>query len=678
MADADTRTEGLAADEAARAAERSAAARRRDPRPTLRELWERHAPAAAVAGNVLFMIAAGVVRARGVSDGVVIGLFALAYVSGGALSLVEGLRTLLGQRRIDVDLLMVTAAVAAASIGEWFEGGILLFLFSLSNAMQHYALDRTRRAITDLMSARPREALRKDADGRLRTVPVEELVPGDVIVVRPGEMVPIDGVIVSGASYLEEASITGESMPVAKSEGDEVFGGTLNEHGVLEVRVTKLVEDTVIEKIIRMVEEARSEEAPTQRRIEQIEQYYAAGVIAMTVLAAVVPIALGADKSEAIYRAITLMVVASPCAVAMAVPAPVVAAIANGARSGVLFKGGVHLENMAEVTTIAFDKTGTLTEGRPRVTDVAPAAGFSRDEALALAAAVESRSEHPLAAAVLAAAREAGVPLRQAGEARAIPGKGIEAYVDGQPEAAWIGNRRLLGERTGQPPEDLLRVADALEQEGKTVMFVGRGATPVGVLAAVDALRPGVADMIAGLRRQGIQRVVMLTGDNRRVAEAIAAQAGIDEVHAELLPDEKAEIVARLREGGGPIAMVGDGVNDAPALARATVGVAMGAAGTDVALETADVVLMTNDFAKLNHAVALSRRTRSIVYQNLALALGVIVVLVLLVLTRGLVLAAGVVGHEGSTVLVVFNSLRLLLRQHRSASRPPQAAPAGS
>ncbi|MFS8524460.1 MAG: HAD-IC family P-type ATPase [Limnochordales bacterium] len=254
----------------------------------------------------------------------------------------------------------------------------------------------------------------------------------------------------------------------------------------------------------------------------------------------------------------------------------------------------------------------------------------------------------------------------------------IEAYVDGQPEAAWIGNRRLLGERTGQPPEDLLGVADALEQEGKTVMFVGRGATPVGVLAAVDALRPGVADMIAGLRRQGIQRVVMLTGDNRRVAEAIAAQAGIDEVHAELLPDEKAEIVARLREGGGPIAMVGDGVNDAPALARATVGVAMGAAGTDVALETADVVLMTNDFAKLNHAVALSRRTRSIVYQNLALALGVIVVLVLLVLTRGLVLAAGVVGHEGSTVLVVFNSLRLLLRQHRSASRPPQAAPAGS
>src|SRR5690606_26265981 len=422
-----------------------------------------------------------------------------------------------------------------------------------------------------------------------------------------------------------------------------------------------------------MVEEARSEEAPTQRRIEQIEQYYAAGVIAMTVLAAVVPIALGADKSEAIYRAITLMVVASPCAVAMAVPAPVVAAIANGARSGVLFKGGVHIENMAEVTTVAFDKTGTLTEGRPRLTDVVAAGNFDEAAVLALAAAIESRSEHPLAAAVLAAARDAGVDYGQASDARAIPGKGIAARIDDCPEEAWIGNRRLLTERTDEPPEHLLGVADNLEQAGKTVMFVGRGSTPVGVLAATDALRPGVADMIAGLRKQGIERVVMLTGDNRRVAAAVARQAGIDEVHAELLPDEKAAIIARLRESGGPIAMVGDGVNDAPALARATVGVAMGAAGTDVALETADVVLMTNDFAKLNHAVTLSRRTKSIVYQNLALALGVIAVLVLLVLSRGLVLALGVIGHEGSTVLVVFNSLRLLLGQHRSGPGPSSA-----
>lgn len=634
------------------------------------EVWANHHLALAVVGNTVFLIAGAVARALDAASAMTTTLFVIAYVSGGWFSLLEGLESLVKRRRIDVDLLMVMAAVGAAAIGEWLEGGILLFLFSLSNAMQFYAMDRTRRAITDLMQARPREALLKTEAGDTRLVPVEELRVGDVIVVRPGELVPIDGRIAAGSSSLEEASITGESVPVHKTTGDEVYGGTLNQHGALEVRVTKLAEDTVIARIIRMVEEAQSEEAPTQRRIDRIEQYYALAVIGMTVLAAAIPIMLGVDKSAAVYRAITLMVVASPCAVAMAVPAPVVAAIANGARSGVLFKGGVHIENMAEVAVIAFDKTGTLTWGQPSVTDVVPWGGKSQREVLAWAAAAESHSEHPLAEAVLRAAEEESIDLQDAVDTRALPGKGVVARVAGR--EVWVGNRRLLEEKTGSDADtaDLVEKAAALEGDGpgKTVMFVGVDREVAGLLAVVDSLRPGTKEMISRLRDQGVGRVVMLTGDNRRVAEAVAAEAGIDEVYAGLLPGEKAEIIESLRRTVGPVAMVGDGVNDAPALAKSTVGVAMGAAGTDVALETADVVLMTNDLAKLNHAVGLSRRTKAVIGQNLALALGVIAVLVLWTLWRGLVLAVGVVGHEGSTLLVIFNSLRLLFGQHRSSA----------
>lgn len=629
-------------------------------------LWAKHHLAMAVVVNTVFLIAGGLSSAKGGDPAMTTGLFVIAYVAGGMFSLREGLESLFKERRIDVDLLMVMAAVAAASIGEWLEGGILLFLFALSNAMQFYAMDRTRRAITDLMNVRPREALLKDDSGETTLVPIEQLRPGHVIVVRPGELVPIDGRIVAGTSSLEEASITGESVPADKTVGDDVFGGTLNRHGVLEVRVTKLAEDTVIAKIIRMVEEAQSEEAPTQRRIDRIEQYYAVAVIGMTVLAAIIPIMLGVDRADAIYRAITLMVVASPCAVAMAVPAPVVAAIANGARSGVLFKGGVHIENMAEVAVIVFDKIGTLTWGEPTLTDVVALGDEHPEEVLRWAASAESHSEHPLARAILQAAEEHGIDLMEVADTRALPGKGLTATVHDR--HVWIGNRRLGEERTGGLSEDLIARVAELEREGsgQTVMFVGIDDRAIGLLSVVDALRPGTPAMVEQLRKQGVRRIVMLTGDNRRVAEAIAAQAGIDEVHAELLPGEKADIIERLRETVGPVAMVGDGVNDAPALAKATVGVAMGAAGTDVALETADVVLMTNDLAKLNHAVTLSRRAKHIIGQNLAFALGVIGVLVVWVLLRGLDLALGVVGHEGSTILVILNSLRLLFNQHRS------------
>lgn len=629
----------------------------------LRAIWERHHLAFAVFGNTLFLIL-GWITAKMDAPAWSIFLYVLAYVSGGIFSLREGVESLVKERRIDVDLLMVTAAVAAASIGEWIEGGILLFLFSLSNAMQFYAMDRTRRAITALMSVRPREALVKREDGGLELIPVDRLAVGNVIVVRPGELVPIDGVIVSGFSSLEEAAITGESVPADKGVGDEVFGGTLNENGALEVRVTKLADDTVIAKIIRMVEEAQSEESPTKQKIDRIEQYYAVGVIGLTLVAAVVPVMFGQTWSDAVYRAITLMVVASPCAVAMAVPAPVVASIANGARSGILYKGGVHVENMAEVEVIAFDKTGTLTEGRLEVTDVVSFGTNSREDVLSLAAAVESRSEHPIARAVLQAAEKEAINYTEPFDTQAIPGQGVTATVDGV--EVWVGNERLMDRKTGVIPEEVLDVADDLMREGKTVMFVGKEDELIGVAAVVDQVRPGVVDMIDGLKEQGIKRVVMLTGDNVRVAEAVAAQVGIDEVHAGLLPDEKAEMIRAMREKYGRIAMVGDGVNDAPALAQASVGIAMGAAGSDVALETADVVLMSNDLGKINHAVTLSRRTKKVIWQNLTFSLGVIGLLVMIVLSRGLLLAVGVVGHEGSTVVVIINSLRLLFGQHRT------------
>lgn len=667
MAEAKTHDIGSAGGQAR--LDRDEPARTKRIRPaSFRELWERHHLAAAVVGCTLFLVAGGIAQAMGAWTGLIVGFYVLAYVSGGIFSLRDGISSLVNERRIDVDLLMVMAAVAAASIGEWIEGGILLFLFSLSNALQFYAMDRTRRAITALMSMRPQEALLKKDDGHTELVPIDALHVGDVIIVRPGELVPIDGVIVSGTSTLDQASITGESIPVAKGEGDEVFGGTINQNGVLEVRMTKLPEETVIAKIIRMVEEAQSEEAPTQRRIDTIEQYYAVGVIVLTILTGAIPIMLGYDRADSIYRAITLMVVASPCAVAMAVPAPVVASIARAARAGILFKGGVHIENMAEVKVVAFDKTGTLTEGKPKVADVIPLGGRDRSEVLNLAASVEIHSEHPLANAIIECASHEGIDLVEPSGTQAIPGHGIVADIAG--EQVWVGNARLLQQRVDPEQfDDVVSQGNQLEDEGKTVMYVGQSAQVIGIISVTDRLRPGVEQTIRGLKDRGVEKIVMLTGDNRQVAEAIGKQVGVDEVYAQLLPDQKAEIVSQLRESIGPIAMVGDGVNDAPALARATIGVAMGAAGTDVALETADVVLMSNDLSKINQAVALCRKSKSVIWQNIIFSLAVIAVLALLVLTKGIILAAGVIGHEGSTILVIFNSLRLLVtRVHADES----------
>jgi Cd2+/Zn2+-exporting ATPase len=494
-------------------------------------------------------------------------------------------------------------------------------------------------------------------------MPIEQVIVGDVVLVRPGERFPIDGEVINGNSDVNQASITGESMPVHKNQGDPVFAGTVNGNGALEIRVTRLAKDTTLARIVQMVEEAQARKAQTQRMLDGFEQVYAIIVLAGAVLLILVPtMLLGRPFHPTFYLAMTWLVVASPCALVISTPASILSAIANGARHGVLFKGGAHLEKAATLKVIAFDKTGTLTEGRPQVVTVRPFAGLSEDELLRRVAAVEARSEHPLAAALVNLAHKRSITLPPAAEFRAIPGQGIEGQVEiaGQNQVIWIGGRRLFFERGVSVPGAILTQVKELEQAGQTVMLVYSQGTWLGLIGAADVLRQDAYEMVQKLKQHGMERVVMLTGDNERVAARIAGLVGVDEYHADLLPQDKVNLLNTLRDKYGPVAMVGDGVNDAPALATADVGIAMGGAGTDIAMETADLVLMSDDLHKLAHAVGLSRKARRIVWQNLAFALAVIVLLVVTAFGAQLPLPLGVVGHEGSTVLVVLNGLRLL------------------
>jgi Cd2+/Zn2+-exporting ATPase len=584
-------------------------------------------------------------------------LYGIAYLAGGYYGLLAGL-ALLRQRRLDVNLLMILAAVGAAVIGQPAEGATLLFLFSLSNTLQSFAMDRSRKAIEKLLDLRPPMATVRRSD-QLATVPVEELVIGDLVLVRPGERFPIDGLIEAGTSTADQSTITGESTPSQKRPGDPVFAGTVNGYGSLEVRVTHLAQDTTLAKIVQLVEKAQANRAQTQRMLDRFEQVYANLVLAGAALLILVPyVFLGEVTYQTFYRSMTWLVVASPCALVISTPASILSAIANGARRGVLFKGGVHLEQTANIKVVAFDKTGTLTNGVPMLTRLVCVDGTTQDDLLRCAAAAEARSEHPLAKAVLTSAAERGLQLPAATEFRAIPGLGVEATVEGK--RVWIGNERLFIERRIPVPAGLAREARSLEEKGQTVMLVYADGAWVGLLAVADVLRPDAAEIVAELRHLGVAKVVMLTGDNERVAAEIAARAGVDEFHAGLLPQEKVRLIKTLREKYGFTAMVGDGVNDAPALASADLGIAMGGAGTDVALETADVVLMGDDLRHLPYAIGLARKAKRVVWQNLAFSLAVIVLLVAAAFGADLPLPLGVVGHEGSTVLVVLNGLRLL------------------
>lgn len=594
-----------------------------------------------------------------------------AYLTGGWFGVRAALQSL-RQWTIDVDLLMVLAALGAAIVNAPFEGAMLLFLFSLSNVLQAYAIDRTRKAIKSLMKLRPEKALARRGGGTV-LLPVEELVVGDVLVLRPGESIALDGVVIEGSSSVDQASLTGESMPVSKKAGDPVFAGTINQTGGLEARVTRLAKDSTIEKLVRMVEEAQTEKADTQRFLDRAEQFYAVGVILFTLGLIFVPLFfLHTPFQAAFYRAMTVMVVASPCALIISTPASILSAIGGAARRGVLFKGGVHLERAATVKVVALDKTGTLTEGRPQVTDVLAGERLvdfrSNPDAgalalLALAGSVEAKSEHPLAQAIVAACKQRGLALEECAAFQSVSGQGASGLVKGRRIA--LGNARYFSALNAAIPDAFAARVAALQDEGKTCVLAGEideSAGTVRLLGAVaiaDVLRSDAVPVIRQLKANGIERIVMLTGDNARVAQAIAKQAGVDEFHADLLPEDKVRVIKELKSIG-PVAMVGDGVNDAPALATATVGLAMGAAGTDVAMETADIVLMSDNLQNIVFTLALSRRARHVIYQNLAFAVGVIAVLVTSALGFKLPLTLGVVGHEGSTVLVCLNGLRML------------------
>ena len=595
--------------------------------------------------------------------------YGVAYVFGGWYGLKGAVETL-RHRAVDIDLLMIVAALGALSIGAPFEGAMLLFLFSLSNTLQHYAIGRSRRAIKSLVEMRPDEAqvLRDDEEV---TVPIDEVAVGDVFVVRPGDRIPLDGVVASGEGTVDQASLTGESVPVPKEPGDEVFGGTINESGSLEIEVTRQAHESAISRLIHMVERAQSEKAPTQRLIDRLEQPYVLGVFGLTIAAIAIPLALGSEFTSTFYRAMTLMVAASPCAVIISTPAAVLSAIASGGRQGVLFKGGEHVETAANIDAVAFDKTGTLTRGETQLTDVFVRDGLAdesltADELLSLAAAVQARSEHHLARATVSEAENRALDVPDARRFQSEAGKGVRADVDER--TIHIGNRSyvetVLEDAAIQELEAGLDRLQSLEAEGKTSVLIvreyGDDVTVLGWLAFTDTVRPGAAEMIEDLRSLGVEHIVMLTGDNERVAQQIADEVGIDEVQAELLPEEKVATIEELVERYENVAMVGDGVNDAPALATATLGIAMGGAGTDVALETADVVLMGDDIGKIPYVLGLGRRTRRTLTVNLAIAFGAIALMVGTILLRGIPLPLAVVGHEGSTVLVSLNGLRLL------------------
>jgi len=633
--------------------------------PSLR----RHRLAVLTAGTLVFLVA-GVALARAGLASAAYAAYGLAYASGGYAAACAAWGALRGGR-IDVNLLMLLAAAGAAVLGAWDEGAVLLFLFSLSNTLESYAMARTRRAIEALLALRPERALVRRAGGEV-VAAVEDVAVGEVVVVRPGERIPLDGRVTAGVSDVDQAPITGEPVPVTRRPGDAVFAGTINGAGLLEIEVTRPAGETTLARIIRMVAEAQSQRAPTQRVIDRVGQPYALGVIAASgALAVGLPLLAGWPLPEAFYRAMTLLVVASPCALVISTPASLLSAIANGARAGVLFKGGAALEALAGVRTVVFDKTGTLTRGVLVATDVVPTDGGPPETLLALAAAAEVRSEHHLAAGIVAAAQAWGLPLEAPATFQAVPGQGVVAQVGGR--EVRVGVPELAAGAEAALPEPAQRALERLEAAGRTAVVVAVSGRVLGVIGLADVVRPEAAEAVAALRRLGVLRVGLVTGDNERTAGAVAAALGITHVESRLPPEDKVAVIRRLRAADGPVAMVGDGINDAPALAAADVGVAMGRGGTDAALETADVVLMHDDLRRLVYALALARRARAVVVQNVAFAGAVIAALVVATLAAGLRLSAGVVGHEMSTVIVVANGLRLL--RWRPPEAPTAAAP---
>lgn len=558
----------------------------------------------------------------------------------------------------DMNLLMTVAVIGAMGIQEWFEASTVAFLFALSHLLESWSIGRARRAIAALMGLAPPIARLKREDGREVEVAPESVPVGALFVVKPGERIPLDGTVRAGVSGVNQAPITGESVPVEKQAGSEVFAGTVNGNGALEIECTKPAGDTTLAHIIRLVGEAQSKRAPSEQWVERFARIYTPSVMGLAVAVLLIPpLLLGEPWMEWLYRALVLLVIACPCALVISTPVSIVAALAASARNGVLIKGGLYIEAPAHLKAIAFDKTGTLTEGRMKVVDVVPLGGHDEAELLERVAALEMRSDHPLARAILGYAEERGMTIRPAEEVQILQGKGAIGQFNGK--TYWVGSHRYLEER-GQEIEETHRQLESLSQAGRTVVVVGNETHVCGLIALADAVRPEAVETIRALREAGIEHLIMLTGDNAGTAQRIARETGVDEVRAELLPADKVAAVETLVSRYGQVAMVGDGVNDAPAMARASLGVAMGAVGSDAAIETADIALMSDDLAKLPWLIRHSRRTLAVIRQNIGFSLAVKALFVTLTFLGSATLWAAIAADMGTSLLVIFNGLRLL------------------
>ena len=618
--------------------------------------WERRGRHVTTVISGIFLVLGLALEWYGVAEYVAVPMLAISTVAGGWFIAPRGFRAA-RNLALDMNFLMTVAAVGAAAIGEWSEGASAMFLFSVAQLLESFSMDRARNAIRALMDLSPTEATVK-RDGRETTVPVADVTVDETIVVRPGQKIPLDGIVLTGHSAVNQAPITGESIPVDKEPGAEVFAGSINEQGMLEVRVTKYVEDTTLARIIHAVEEAQATRAPSQTFVDRFSRIYTPSVVAFAVLIIFVPPLLGLGSwGEWFYRALAMLVIACPCALVISTPVSIVSGLAGAARMGVLIKGGVHLENAGAVSILAFDKTGTLTRGKPVVTDIMSLNGLGETEILRLAASVEHGSEHPLARAIIDKAVERKIKPHLSSGFKALIGRGASAVVEGR--AIYLGNERLsreLDTYTAESDEILKR----FEDEGKTSILITNETEVLGVIAIADEVRPEARHAIASLRKAGIRKIVMLTGDNEGTARAVAEKLGVDQFYAGLLPDDKVRVVRELEEKGERVAFVGDGVNDAPALAAATVGLAMGAAGTDVALETADIALMADDLSHLPFALRLARKTLWIIKQNIWFSIGIKAVFLVLALVGWATLWMAVASDMGASLLVILNGLRAL------------------
>jgi len=618
--------------------------------------WQKHRKVivSGLSGLVLFI--GWVLEQTGGSESVSIGLYLAAMVGGGS-SIARKAFFSIQKLRFDMNVLMTVAVIGAALIGEWSEGAVVAFLYSVSNTLESYTMEKARQSIRELMDIAPKEALIR-RNGKEILLPVDEIQVGDILIVKPGKKIAIDGKIVKGNSAINQAAITGESIPVEKGAGDEVFAGTLNQEGAIEVEVTKLVNDTTIAKIIHMVEEAQTQKAPSQQFVDRFAAVYTPVVIALAAgIVLVPPLAFAQPWEPWIYRGLALLVVSCPCALVVSTPVALVSAIGNAARNGVLIKGGIHLEEAGSLSVVAFDKTGTLTIGRPVVTDIIPAKGLDKKHLLLLAASIEQLSEHPLAKAIVAKAKDDNLELVPVEKFSAITGKGAEAEIGGK--FYFIGSPRLFTE-IGAGIESIEQAVTQLQKQGKTAMVLGTETEVLGIIAVADEVRETSKTAIRELKRAGVKKAVMLTGDNQATASAIAQQVGIDEFDAELLPENKVEAVKKLLEKYGKVAMVGDGINDAPALATATVGIAMGGAGTDTALETADIALMADDLSKLPFLMRLSKAALGVIKQNISFSLITKLIAVALIFPGWLTLWLAILADMGASVLVTLNGIRLI------------------